>query len=157
MFPRTLLSQEKAPSSVFPLNLSSLPVTGLEVCLMALSLAIAGRAACGRLGVRCASAILTKDLIGTSKTTGRRTLSGAVGSGPSGPDEEVVALSKISTQSIVDALWLSNYPQPYIHGARPMLPGMTCAGRAVTLRFVPHRPDIASDKPQGVIIVCSGT
>ena len=66
------------------------------------------------------------------------------------PDADVRALGSISTQSIVDALWLSNYPQPYIHGARPMRRGMRCAGRAVTLQFVPHRPDIAADKPQGV-------
>ena len=76
--------------------------------------------------------------------------SSAVPQGPSEPDEEVVALSKISTQSIVDALWLSDFPQPYIHGAMPMREGMTVAGRAVTLRFVPHRQDIAADKPQGV-------
>ena len=31
--------------------------------------------------------------------------------------------------------------------------GMRCAGRAVTLRFVPHRPDIAADKPQGVLLL----
>jgi hypothetical protein len=71
-------------------------------------------------------------------------------SGPSEPDAEVVALSNLSTQTIVDALWLNAYPQPYIHGARAMVPGMKVAGRAVTLRFVPHRPDIAVDKPQGV-------
>ena len=30
-----------------------------------------------------------------------------------------------------------------------MLLGQSMAGRAVTLRFVPHRPDLASDKPKG--------
>jgi regulator of RNase E activity RraA len=36
-----------------------------------------------------------------------------------------------------------------IEGARPLLPGQHMAGRAVTLRFVPHRPDLAQDKPKG--------
>jgi regulator of RNase E activity RraA len=35
-------------------------------------------------------------------------------------------------------------------GARPLAPGMKCVGNAVTVRFVPHRPDIVADKPQGV-------
>ena len=30
-----------------------------------------------------------------------------------------------------------------------MKPGQQMAGRAVTLRFVPHRPDLAQDKPKG--------
>jgi len=64
------------------------------------------------------------------------------------PDSVLDALSEIATQTIVDALWVSDYPQPYIHGARPLLSGMRCTGRAVTLRFVPHRPDLAADKPK---------
>lgn len=39
------------------------------------------------------------------------------------------------------------WPASQIDGARPLAPGMKCAGRAVTLRFVPGRPDIAQDKP----------
>ena len=37
----------------------------------------------------------------------------------------------------------------FIENARPLQPGQKMAGRAVTLRFVPHRPDIAADKPKG--------
>ena len=33
--------------------------------------------------------------------------------------------------------------------SKPLQPGQHMAGRAVTLRFVPHRPDLAGDKPKG--------
>ena len=59
-------------------------------------------------------------------------------------------LSKCSSQAVVDALWVMGYPQNMIEGARPLAPGMKCVGNAVTVRFVPHRPDIVADKPQGV-------
>ena len=36
----------------------------------------------------------------------------------------------------------------FIDGARPLQPGQVMAGRAVTLRFIPHRPDLAEDKPK---------
>ena len=39
------------------------------------------------------------------------------------------------------------WPPAYIEGARPLAKGHKCAGRAVTLRMVPARPDIAADKP----------
>jgi len=38
----------------------------------------------------------------------------------------------------------------YIEGSIAPQEGQHMAGRAVTLRFVPHRPDIAADKPKGV-------
>lgn len=41
------------------------------------------------------------------------------------------------------------WPSAQIDGARPLAPGMKCVGRAVTLKFVPARPDIAQDKPAG--------
>jgi hypothetical protein len=90
---------------------------------------------------------IARQVVGPAACSVRRFSAGTA------PDADVLALGKLSTQTIVDALWLSNYPQPYIHGARPMRKGMTCAGRAVTLRFVPHRPDIAADKPQGVSLL----
>ena len=37
----------------------------------------------------------------------------------------------------------------YVEGSRPLQLGQQMAGRAVTLRFVPHRPDLADDKPKG--------
>jgi regulator of RNase E activity RraA len=56
-------------------------------------------------------------------------------------------LGGLSTQALVDGLWVMGWPASQIDGARPLAPGMKCAGRAVTLRFVPGRPDIAQDKP----------
>ncbi|MDG1839723.1 MAG: ribonuclease activity regulator RraA, partial [Dehalococcoidia bacterium] len=45
-------------------------------------------------------------------------------------------------------LWVKGWPSGYIEGALPLKPGQSMAGRAVTLRFVPHRPDLAEDKPK---------
>jgi regulator of RNase E activity RraA len=41
------------------------------------------------------------------------------------------------------------WPSAQIDGARALDPNMKCCGRAVTLNFVPARPDIAQDKPPG--------
>ena len=40
------------------------------------------------------------------------------------------------------------YGMSMIEGALPLQRGQSMAGRAVTLRFVPHRPDLAQDKPK---------
>lgn len=78
----------------------------------------------------------------TAKTYFRRGLSTA-------SDELLKRIGKLGTQAAVDALWLEGYPQSQIDGARPLRRGQKIVGRAVTLRFVPHRPDLARDKPQG--------
>lgn len=65
------------------------------------------------------------------------------------PDETLKVLREIPTQTLIDALWVKGWPMTYIEGARPLQPGQKMAGRAVTLRFVPHRPDLAADKPKG--------
>ena len=65
------------------------------------------------------------------------------------PDQTLEVLKEIPTQTLIDALWVKNWPQSYIEGARPLQLGQNMAGRAVTLRFVPHRPDLAADKPGG--------
>ena len=65
------------------------------------------------------------------------------------PAEKLEQLGRIPTQTLIDALWVKQWPQAMIHGARPLFPGRRMAGRAVTLRFVPHRPDVAADKPKG--------
>ena len=64
-------------------------------------------------------------------------------------DETLDVLKEIPTQTLIDALWVKNWPQSYIEGAHPLQLGQKMAGRAVTLRFVPHRPDLAADKPKG--------
>ncbi|HIA76016.1 MAG TPA: ribonuclease activity regulator RraA [Dehalococcoidia bacterium] len=63
-------------------------------------------------------------------------------------DETLEVLKKIPTQTLIDGLWVKGWPSTYVEGAKPLQPGKSMAGRAVTLRFVPHRPDIAEDKPK---------
>ncbi len=64
-------------------------------------------------------------------------------------DEQLGTLRRIPTQTIIDALWAQGYPPTMIEGARPLRTGQHMSGRAVTLRYVPHRPDLAEDKPKG--------
>ncbi len=64
-------------------------------------------------------------------------------------DETLEVLRGIPTQTLIDGLWVMGWPMSYIEGARPLQRGQRMAGRAVTLRFVPHRPDLAQDKPKG--------
>ena len=64
-------------------------------------------------------------------------------------DETIDILREIPTQTLIDALWVKDWPQGFIEGALPLQLGQKMAGRAVTLRFVPHRPDIVEDKPKG--------
>ncbi|MBI4221007.1 MAG: hypothetical protein HY682_12740, partial [Chloroflexi bacterium] len=54
------------------------------------------------------------------------------------PESTLEELEHIPTPTLIDALWVMNWPQSQIHGARPLMPGQRMAGRAVTLRFVPH-------------------
>ena len=64
-------------------------------------------------------------------------------------DETLEILRAIPTQTLIDAQWVKGWPMSYISGALPLQQGQHMAGRAVTLRFVPHRPDLAADKPKG--------
>lgn len=64
-------------------------------------------------------------------------------------DDLLEKLGKLSTQALVDGLWVMGWPSAQINGARPLHPSHKCVGRAVTMRFVPARPDIAQDKPAG--------
>ena len=72
-----------------------------------------------------------------------------------GPDQTAISdgtlaiLKQIPTQTLIDALWVKGWPDGYVEGSRPLQLGQQMAGRAVTLRFVPHRPDLADDKPKG--------
>ena len=65
-------------------------------------------------------------------------------------DETLEVLRSIPTQTLIDAQWVKGWPMSYIEGAAPLQQRQRMAGRAVTLRFVPHRPDLAEDKPKGV-------
>jgi regulator of RNase E activity RraA len=62
--------------------------------------------------------------------------------------ETLEVLKKIPTQTLIDGLWVKGWPSTYVERARPLQLGQSMAGRAVTLRFIPHRPDIAEDKPK---------
>ena len=64
-------------------------------------------------------------------------------------DENLEVLRAIPTQTLIDAQWVKGWPMSYIQGAVPLQQGQHLAGRAVTLRFVPHRPDLVQDKPKG--------
>ncbi len=64
-------------------------------------------------------------------------------------DETLEVLRNIPTQTLIDGLWVKGWPMTFIEGAGPLQLGQKMAGRAVTLRFVPHRPDLAADKPKG--------
>ncbi|KAI2506244.1 hypothetical protein MHU86_8179 [Fragilaria crotonensis] len=64
-------------------------------------------------------------------------------------DELLQKLGSLSTQALVDGLWVMGWPNAQINGTRALASTMKCVGRAVTLKFVPARPDIAQDKPPG--------
>lgn len=88
------------------------------------------------------TALLSRNVLGRSFASGPA-------SGGTISDEMLEKLGSLSTQALVDGLWVMGWPSAQIDGARPLTSGMKCAGRAVTLNFVPARPDIAQDKPAG--------
>ena len=60
-------------------------------------------------------------------------------------------LGTLSTQALIDGLWVMGWPTAHIMGARPLSEGQKKAcGRAITVQFVPQRPDIMKDKPPGM-------
>ena len=79
----------------------------------------------------------------------RRAFASGPASGGEISDELLSRLGSLSTQALVDGLWVMGWPSAQIDAARALAPGMKCCGRAVTLKFVPARPDIAADKPPG--------
>lgn len=83
----------------------------------------------------------------TTVNIARRTMAQGPASGGEISDELLAKLGSLSTQALVDGLWVMGWPSAQIDGARPLHPSHKCVGRAVTLNFVPARPDIAQDKP----------
>jgi len=83
------------------------------------------------------------------RTTAIRSFATGPASGGEISDELLARLGSLSTQALVDGLWVMGWPSAQIDGARPLSSDMKCVGRAVTLNFVPARPDIAQDKPAG--------
>jgi len=78
-----------------------------------------------------------------------RTLASGPAQGGEISDELLVKLGSLSTQALVDGLWVMGWPPAQIDNVRPLHKSHKCVGRAVTLQFVPVRPDIAADKPAG--------
>ena len=81
------------------------------------------------------------------RSTALRSFATGPASGGVISDELLAKLGSLSTQALVDGLWVMGWPSAQIDNARPLAPSMRCVGRAVTLQFVPARPDIAQDKP----------
>jgi len=81
--------------------------------------------------------------------TARRTFAMGPAAGGVISDELLDKLGGLSTQALVDGLWVMGWPPSQIDNAAPLHPSHKCVGRAVTLNFVPVRPDIAQDKPAG--------
>ena len=66
-------------------------------------------------------------------------------------DELLAKLGTLSTQALIDGLWVMGWPTSHIMGARPLTEGQPkTIGRAITIQFVPQRPDIMKDKPAGM-------
>ena len=89
----------------------------------------------------------------TTVNISRRTMAQGPASGGEISDELLAKLGSLSTQALVDGLWVMGWPPAQIDGARPLHPSHKCVGRAVTLNFVPARPDIAQDKPPVSLIL----
>lgn len=57
-------------------------------------------------------------------------------------------LERLPGAAILDVLGRQGYSRLYMEGVRPLTPGQKLVGRAVTLRFLPFRPDLAQEKGQ---------
>lgn len=88
-----------------------------------------------------------------SRVSAARILTRGMATGPASggtiSDELLQKLGSLSTQALVDGLWVMGWPNAQINGVRSLTPEMKVCGRAVTLNFVPARPDIQQDKPPG--------
>ena len=59
-------------------------------------------------------------------------------------DELLQELHKVSSATILGLLLKRGYDKVYMAGVRSLAPGRLLVGRAVTLRYLPSRPDLAS-------------
>ena len=60
-------------------------------------------------------------------------------------------LKKVNTTAVIDVLARNGYDPKYVYMPRvkTMLPGIRLVARAITIRFVPARPDAMLEKPGG--------
>jgi len=83
--------------------------------------------------------------------TGIRAMATGPAAGGHINDELLEKLGSLSTQALIDGLWVMGWPTSHIMGARPLTEGQPkLVGRAITIQFAPTRPDIAADKPGGM-------
>lgn len=75
---------------------------------------------------------------------------------PATPDhvldpETIEQLKRVNSTAVVDILARNGYEPRYVYMAniKTMNPGMRLVARAVTVRFVPARPDAMAEKPGG--------
>jgi regulator of RNase E activity RraA len=61
------------------------------------------------------------------------------------PQRLLKQLHKLACTSILDALGHLGYEQVFLRGVRTLTPGQKLVGRAVTLRFLPVRPDLKQE------------
>ncbi|MDO8628887.1 MAG: hypothetical protein Q7R41_00190, partial [Phycisphaerales bacterium] len=63
--------------------------------------------------------------------------------------ETMEKLRKVNSTAVVDTLARNGYAPPYVYMStiRNLTPGKRLVGRAVTVRFVPARPDAVAEKP----------
>ena len=87
--------------------------------------------------------------VAPSRVFAAATHTGPAAGAPEIDDDLLAKLGTLSTQALIDGLWVMGWPTAFIEGARPLAPNQKCCGRAVTLRMVPQRPDIGTDKPGG--------
>lgn len=97
--------------------------------------------------LRRAAVPAVRSVASAQKFTFARTMATGPASGGEISDDLLAKLGSLSTQALVDGLWVMGWPSAQIDNARPLSSDMKCVGRAVTLNFVPARPDIAADKP----------
>jgi 5-oxopent-3-ene-1,2,5-tricarboxylate decarboxylase/2-hydroxyhepta-2,4-diene-1,7-dioate isomerase len=58
------------------------------------------------------------------------------------PDDMVLALRELPAAAALDVLDAMGYTNVQMKGVRSLIPGQKMVGRAVTMRFVPSRPDL---------------
>ena len=57
-------------------------------------------------------------------------------------DATLKKLDNVSSATVLGQLARRGYVNTWMEGVRPLSPGLHLAGRAVTLRFLPTRPDL---------------
>ena len=64
-------------------------------------------------------------------------------------DATLAKLETVSSATVLGALAKRGYVNTWMEGVRPLSPGRHLAGRAVTLRFLPTRPDLQERVARG--------